>query len=60
MGNPKYIIYFGNDEVIVTTPENEAQTIKEWFIEGGRDLEDYDRELRYDEAVTITTRLAVW
>ena len=53
------ITYRGDDEVIVTTDELEKAMLKEWFIEGGRDTNDYDREVCNDEAVTITARLNV-
>lgn len=36
--------YESYDEVLVTTIEGEAKLIKEYFVEGDRDLEDYDRE----------------
>ncbi len=38
------IVYSDSDETIVTTPEDENQTIKLWFTEGGRDIEEYDRQ----------------
>ena len=37
------IIYEGNDEIIVTTAEKEADCIREWFTEGGRNIDEYDR-----------------
>ncbi len=53
------IVYEGQDEVIVTTDELEKQTLKEWFKDGDRDLEDYDRIEIKDEAVAITATLHV-
>ena len=41
-----FIVYIGSDnEIIVTTPEREPEMLKEFFEEGGRDLEEYDREI---------------
>ena len=37
------IIYAGQNEVIVSTPEQEATTIREYFTEGGRNIDEYDR-----------------
>jgi hypothetical protein len=54
---PTYIVYYGFDEIIVTTLGNEKKTIKTYFTEGGRDLNDFDREERYDEAVSISSRV---
>jgi len=39
----KYVVYSGDDEVIVCTKKSEKQTLKEWFEDGGRDLECYNR-----------------
>lgn len=38
-----FITYVSDDEVLVTTKKLEAETIKHWFAEGGRDLDSYDR-----------------
>ncbi len=53
-----FIAYIGPDEVIVTTVEREPETLKIWFTEGGRDLENYDREIYADEAVGFTSRIS--
>ena len=39
------VVYQGRDEVIVCHISHEAQTIKEYFIEGDRCLEEYDRDV---------------
>jgi hypothetical protein len=53
----QFVVYRGVDEVIVTTPSEEEETIREWFTEGGRELFNYDRE-EYDEhAVEIKAHL---
>jgi len=54
-----FIAYITNDEVIVCAPETEPETLKLYFEEGGRNLEDYDREISYDEAVAITSTLTI-
>ena len=38
------IMYSSSDEVLVTTPEFEASFLQDYFIDGGRDTLDYDRE----------------
>ncbi len=48
-----FIIYTNNDEVIVCTSETEPKTLKLWFEEGGRDVNDYDRRTSNEEAVGI-------
>ena len=40
-----FIVYSSDDEVIITTPEGEPQTLTEYFDKGGRDKDDYDREV---------------
>jgi hypothetical protein len=51
------IVYSAEYEVIVTTKENEKQTIKDYFTEGGRDLDSYDREEIKAGAVSIDARV---
>jgi len=50
-----FIIYQGRDETIITTPEEEANTVRLYFTEGGRNLEDYDRDEVTTEAVQVRT-----
>ena len=38
------IIYSSSNEVIVCEKSNEKQLLLDYFEEGGRDLEDFDRE----------------
>jgi len=52
------VFYVGCDEVIVCFPETEQQTIKEYFTDGGRDLENYDREEQCD-SVSFNSRITV-
>ena len=54
-----FIVYLGNDEVIVTTEKKEKKTIKIWFKDGDRDLEEYDREEVSDPAVELCSRISV-
>jgi len=53
----KYVIYTGENEIIVTTPKNEARTIVEAFDEGGRKKKDYDRRILQDSAVFISSEV---
>jgi len=50
----KFITYDDGNEILVTTPEAEAEAIRLYFIEGGRLLDDFDREERTTEAICIT------
>ena len=53
------IAYSCDEEVIVTTPEMEPQTVKEYFEESnGRNLEDYDRSV-FKEAVCVAAKLRI-
>lgn len=56
-----FIIYASVDEVIVCTTETEDATLKLYFTEGGRHMENYDRYDPHesDPAVAISARLAV-
>jgi len=53
---PKFIVYSSNDEVIVCLPNDEDATIKLYFTDGGRDIEEYDRNETYDLSVQIESR----
>jgi hypothetical protein len=55
-----FIIYTSSDEAIVCTPETEAQTIKEYFKEGERDMDDFDREEANDYAISFTSNIRRW
>ena len=53
------LVYFRcPDEILVTTPEGEADLVKDFFLEGGRDLDDYDRE-EVDEPLAISLRFNI-
>jgi len=48
------VVYEDEHEVLVTTEEREQEAIKEWFTDGSRDIEVYDRCQRAnDSAVRI-------
>jgi len=61
--NTFFIVYqsFGeSSEVLVTTNEMESETIRMYFTEGGRDLEDYDRTEHADPCIPVrVTQLQV-
>ena len=54
-----FIIYSSDSEVLVTDPAHEPDMLRIWFREGGRDTEDYDREVVNDECVNVSSRLRV-
>ena len=54
-----FIIYSNSNEVIITTLEKESETIRLFFIMGGRNVDDYDRSESEDVAVAIESRLSV-
>jgi hypothetical protein len=39
----KLIMYEGDGEVLVCNPSDEKRLLKEWFVEGKRGVEEYDR-----------------
>lgn len=45
----KLVMYSNPSETIVTTLENEHEMIRQYFDEGGRDKDDYDREVAVDD-----------
>jgi len=51
------ILYKSSDEVIVTTPKDQKKTIKLYFTDGGRSLEDYDVELVNDFAIELRSTI---
>jgi len=53
-----YVIYESNTEVIVSTLEDEHIVLKEYFKNGGRDLEDYERMIS-NAPVSICSRLYI-
>lgn len=53
------IVYASDDEMLICTPDSEPQMLLEYFEQGGRDLEDFDREVRRDGVINITPRLKV-
>ena len=54
----KYVVYSNDDESIVGTIDEEHIILKEFFIDGGRNLDDYNRT-ESNGPVSITSRLAV-
>jgi hypothetical protein len=53
----KLVVYVGVQEIIVTTQKAEVETVRQYFTEGGRDLDDYDREEPRDQAVCISSQV---
>lgn len=52
------VIYQNDDEVIVTTEENERAMIREYFYQGERDKKDFDRT-ECEETLVLTSRMHV-
>jgi len=52
----KYVVYSNDEETIVSTLEDEHVVLREYFQEGGRSLEDYDRTIS-NGPVTVTSKL---
>ncbi len=54
------IVFEGIEEVIIVSAATVNKTIKEWFLEGGRSLNDYEWYLiDADEPFSITTKICV-
>lgn len=56
-----FVTYRGNDEVLVTTKKLEPDAIKEWFTDGGRDIEWYERieHLPGETSIAISNQIRV-
>ena len=54
------ISYSKDSEVIVTILEKEHEVIQLYFIDGGRSLDEYDREEHDDGYFEINSRLRIW
>ena len=52
------VVYENEDETLVTTSEFEEAFLREWFTNGGRDVDDYDRSA-FENVVEITTRVRI-
>lgn len=55
----RYIVYTSSQEVIICIPHYETDTIKEYFTDGGRNIEDYDREEVMDTSICISSKLRI-
>ena len=53
----KYVIYQGNDETIIGALKKENKILEEFFHEGSRDVDDYDRRLIDDCAIMVTSTI---
>lgn len=56
---PMLVTYTGHDEVLVTTEANERAFIKEYFKNGFRNVENYDREVGVSAHVKQSMRCEV-
>ena len=53
------VSYYGEGEVLVCTGATEARLIKEFFVDGGRDLECYYRE-ETEYCVEVSAKVSAW
>jgi hypothetical protein len=53
-----YVVYSSDVEVIITTLKDEHIVLKEYFKEGNRVLDDYDRKVQ-SEPVCIRTSFSL-
>lgn len=53
------VVYTYEDETFVTTPEFEDELIRQYFVEGDRDLELAGRH-EYKNVVEISSETKVW
>ncbi len=53
-----FVVYDNGEECIITTVKNERKTLKMYFFEGGRDVEEYNRKEVSDIAVHVYSRLS--
>lgn len=54
-----FVVYSSRDETIITDPEKEAEMLKLYFDEGGRDRDDYDRSELNECAVSVQAAVKV-
>lgn len=52
------IVYEGNGEVLVFESSVEHEMLQEWFVEGGRDLDEYERYVM-ERSVAILSEIRV-
>jgi hypothetical protein len=50
------VVYSNDEEILITEKEIENELVREWFVKGLRDLEDYDRTETV-EVIQIHSRL---
>jgi len=53
-----YVTYTSRDEVIVSTSDDEHKLLEDYFVNGGRVKEDYDREV-VKEPFSITSSVKI-
>jgi len=52
------VVFEGLNETIIASASNINAVIKDWFLEGGRSLDDYDTYLvNGDEGFAVSSRL---
>jgi len=54
-----FVVYANGDEVLITTKDQEAAFLREWFFEADRSPEDYDRIELIETGVQVSTRIVV-
>ncbi len=54
-----FITYDNGKEVIITSDENEIETVGIWFVNTGRDITDYDRTVANVNALCISSTMKI-
>ncbi len=55
-----FVVFKSPNEAIITTKKKEAETIELFFINGGRNLEDYDRETIKECALSVESSVKLF
>lgn len=51
-----FIIYTNEDETLITTPAGEKAFLAAWYVDAGRNLDEYDRTESDDAGIRIRVR----
>ena len=59
-GEKMFVVYENGNEVIVTTEKKDSETIKEYFEDGKRDINEYDRHTTPSIAIRVLSAGLRW
>ncbi len=54
-----FVIYTGDNEIIVCIPATEAQTLREYFIECDRNITEYERQESSECGIMLSSEAKV-